>query len=47
MKANKLSTVKKCLNEVYKFGGPFTPRDLYPVNFRFIDSFGIRELIFS
>ncbi|KAG2138903.1 hypothetical protein BD769DRAFT_1433824 [Suillus cothurnatus] len=28
--ANKLSTVKKCLNEVYKFGGPFTPRDLYP-----------------
>ncbi|KAG1726055.1 uncharacterized protein EDB91DRAFT_1166693 [Suillus paluster] len=28
--ANKLSTVKKCLNEVYKFGGPFTARDLYP-----------------
>ncbi|KAH7881786.1 hypothetical protein F5I97DRAFT_1939775 [Phlebopus sp. FC_14] len=28
--ANKLSTVKKCLNEVYKYGGPFTPRDLYP-----------------
>ena len=30
-KANKLSTVKKCLNEVLKYGGPFTPRDLYPV----------------
>ncbi|CAE7055459.1 unnamed protein product [Rhizoctonia solani] len=28
--ANKLSTVKKCLNEVLKFGGPFNPRDLYP-----------------
>ncbi|KAF7797505.1 hypothetical protein EIP86_008705 [Pleurotus ostreatoroseus] len=28
--ANKLSTVKKCLNEVLKYGGPFTPRDLYP-----------------
>ncbi|KAG6856257.1 hypothetical protein H0H87_006013 [Tephrocybe sp. NHM501043] len=28
--ANKLSTVKKCLNEVLKFGGPFSPRDLYP-----------------
>jgi len=28
--ANKLSTVKKCLNEVYKHGGPFSPRDLYP-----------------
>ncbi|KAG0699940.1 hypothetical protein DFH29DRAFT_1057516, partial [Suillus ampliporus] len=28
--ANKLSTVKKCLNEVYKFGGPFTAGDLYP-----------------
>lgn len=30
--ANKLSTVKKCLNEVLKFGGPFNPRDLYPVS---------------
>ena len=29
--ANKLSTVKKCLNEVLKYGGPFSPRDLYPV----------------
>ena len=29
--ANKLSTVKKCLNEVLKYGGPWTPRDLYPV----------------
>ncbi|KAJ8508905.1 hypothetical protein ONZ45_g8869 [Pleurotus djamor] len=28
--ANKLSTVKKCLNEVLKHGGPFNPRDLYP-----------------
>ncbi|THH04533.1 hypothetical protein EW145_g5450 [Phellinidium pouzarii] len=28
--ANKLSTVKKCLNEVLKYGGPFNPRDLYP-----------------
>ena len=29
--ANKLSTVKKCLNEVLKYGGPFSPRELYPV----------------
>lgn len=35
IQANKLSTVKKCLNEVYKYGGPFTPRDLYPVGFPF------------
>ncbi|KIY52826.1 hypothetical protein FISHEDRAFT_18746, partial [Fistulina hepatica ATCC 64428] len=28
--ANKLNTVKKCLNEVLKCGGPFEPRDLYP-----------------
>ncbi|KAF9078247.1 hypothetical protein BDP27DRAFT_1487539 [Rhodocollybia butyracea] len=28
--ANKLSTVKKCLNEVLKYGGLFSPRDLYP-----------------
>ncbi|KAJ3479761.1 hypothetical protein NLI96_g8830 [Meripilus lineatus] len=28
--ANKLSTVKRCLNEVLKCGGPFTARDLYP-----------------
>ncbi|KAG8908631.1 hypothetical protein FRB99_004919 [Tulasnella sp. 403] len=28
--ANKLSTIKKCLNEVLKYGGPFSPRDLYP-----------------
>ncbi|KAJ9109927.1 hypothetical protein QFC19_001908 [Naganishia cerealis] len=26
--ANKLSTVKKCLNEVLKYGGPFSARDL-------------------
>lgn len=31
--ANKLSTVKKCLEEVLKYGGPFSPRDLYPVRF--------------
>ncbi|KAF8317124.1 hypothetical protein DL93DRAFT_2134531 [Clavulina sp. PMI_390] len=28
--ANKLQTVKQCLNEVLKYGGPFSPRDLYP-----------------
>lgn len=28
--ANKLSTVKKCLNEVLKHGGSFSARDLYP-----------------
>jgi NTP pyrophosphatase (non-canonical NTP hydrolase) len=28
--ANKLTTVKKCLNEVLKYGGPFSARDLYP-----------------
>ena len=28
--ANKLSTVRRCLNEVLKFGGPFSTRDLYP-----------------
>jgi len=28
--ANKLTTIKKCLNEVLKYGGPFSPRDLYP-----------------
>jgi len=28
--ANKLTTVKKCLNEVLKYGGPFNQRDLYP-----------------
>lgn len=28
--ANKLATVRRCLNEVLKFGGPFSPRDLYP-----------------
>ena len=32
--ANKLNTVKKCLNEVLKYGGPFSPRDLYPVSAR-------------
>ena len=30
--ANKLSTVKKCLNEVLKYGGSFSTRDLYPVS---------------
>ncbi|BEJ12103.1 hypothetical protein CspHIS471_0205630 [Cutaneotrichosporon sp. HIS471] len=28
--ANKLSTIKKCLNEVLKYGGPYSARDLYP-----------------
>ncbi|KAI0091734.1 hypothetical protein BDY19DRAFT_983977 [Irpex rosettiformis] len=28
--ANKLTTVKKCLNEVLKYGGAFSPRELYP-----------------
>ena len=28
--ANKLATVTRCLNEVLKFGGPFSARDLYP-----------------
>jgi len=28
--ANKLATVRRCLNEVLKFGGPFSARDLYP-----------------
>ncbi|TFK74944.1 hypothetical protein BDN72DRAFT_955296 [Pluteus cervinus] len=28
--ANKLSTVKKCLEEVLKYGGPLNARDLYP-----------------
>jgi len=28
--ANKLTTVKRCLREVERFGGPYDPRDLYP-----------------
>lgn len=28
--SNKLNTVKRCLNEVLKLGGPFNARDLYP-----------------
>lgn len=28
--ANKLSTLKKCLTEVLKYGGGLSPRDLYP-----------------
>ncbi|KAG8805904.1 hypothetical protein FRC17_005276 [Serendipita sp. 399] len=28
--ANKLSTIKKVLNEVLRYGGPFHPRELYP-----------------
>ena len=28
--ANKLSTIQRCLNEILKFGGPFSARDLYP-----------------
>jgi hypothetical protein len=27
---NKLTTVRRCLNEVLKFGGPFNQRELYP-----------------
>ena len=34
LQANKLNTVKKCLNEVLKYGGPFNARDLYPVRIR-------------
>ena len=33
IQANKLTTVKKCLNEVLKYGGAFSPRELYPVSF--------------
>jgi hypothetical protein len=44
LQANKLSTVKKCLNEVLKFGGPFSPRDLYPVGLdRFANAVDIHE----
>ncbi|KAF8325828.1 uncharacterized protein EI90DRAFT_2021268 [Cantharellus anzutake] len=28
--ANNLTTIKKCLNEVLKYGGPFSPHELYP-----------------
>lgn len=38
LQANKLSTVKKCLNEVLKYGGPFNARDLYPVRVTHIHS---------
>ena len=31
IQANKIATVKKCLNEIHRYGGPFNPRDLYPV----------------
>ncbi len=31
VQANKLKTVKKCLSEIHRYGGPFNPRDLYPV----------------
>jgi hypothetical protein len=27
---NKIATIRRCLNEVLKFGGPFTAKDLYP-----------------
>ena len=36
IQANKLTTVKKCLNEVLKYGGTFNARDLYPVRFFYI-----------
>ncbi|KAM0746953.1 hypothetical protein T439DRAFT_329228 [Meredithblackwellia eburnea MCA 4105] len=28
--SNKLATIKRCLIEVSKYGGPYSPRDLYP-----------------
>ena len=40
VQANKLSTVKNCLNEVLKYGGPFSSRDLYPVSPRFQSTMG-------
>lgn len=30
--ANKLITISTCLNEVMKYGGPYSARDLYPVS---------------
>jgi len=27
---NKIATIRRCLNEVLKFGGPFSAKDLYP-----------------
>ncbi len=41
MQANKLSTVKKCLNEVLKYGGPFSPRELYPVRILWVPYRGL------
>lgn len=31
--ASKLWTIRRCLNEVIKFGGPYTARDMYPYQF--------------
>lgn len=41
--ANKLSTIKKCLNEVLKYGGPFSPRDLYPYHLALNQIDGLRK----
>lgn len=40
MQANKLTTVKKVLNEVLRYGGPFHPRELYPVGLPLDFKFG-------
>lgn len=45
LQANKLSTVKKCLNEVLKFGGPFNARDLYPVRTPLLRRIGFNYVI--
>lgn len=41
--ANKLSTIKKCLNEVLKYGGPFSARDLYPYHLALNQIDGLRK----
>jgi len=35
--------VKKCLNEVLKYGGPFSPRDLYPYQLALFQIDSIRK----
>ncbi|GAA5982495.1 hypothetical protein JCM11641_006134 [Rhodosporidiobolus odoratus] len=41
--ANKLNTIKRCLIEVAKQGGPFTPRDLYPFQLALHQLEGLRK----
>ncbi|CAH7688472.1 hypothetical protein BY996DRAFT_6949290 [Phakopsora pachyrhizi] len=41
--ANKLSTLKKCLNEVLKYGGGLSPRDLYPYQLALAQIDAMRE----